>query len=211
MARSKASARTYHHGDLRTAILGAASELLREQGVDRISLRECARRVGVSHAAPYRHFANKEALVAALAAEGFDRLREAGAKAMVGLEDPVSRLHAYGVAYVRFALKHPERFRLMFTRAIDLSCTPGAAGAADDAYGLLRESVLAVVGETTEPEGAAVAFWALPHGLAMLALDGRIPAARVATAGAVERLTRACYAQAEVTFPGQDPHGRARR
>jgi AcrR family transcriptional regulator len=85
MARSKASARTYHHGDLRTAILGAASELLREQGVDRISLRECARRVGVSHAAPYRHFANKEALVAALAAEGFDRLREAGAKAMVGL------------------------------------------------------------------------------------------------------------------------------
>jgi AcrR family transcriptional regulator len=193
-ARSTAKAHAYHHGDLRTALLAAASEVLREHGVDGISLRECARRVGVSHAAPYRHFATKEALVAALAVEGFGWLRDWGAKAMVGKDDPLERLHAYGVAYVRFALKHPDRFRLMFAHATDLSCDPGAEAAAGGAYGLLRECVLAVVGETKDLDYATLAFWSVPHGLAMLILDGRIPKAQVATAQAVEGLTRGCLA-----------------
>lgn len=196
MAKSSAKPRkprTYHHGDLRAAVLDAAAEMLREQGVDGVSLRECARRVGVSHAAPYRHFPTKEDLVAALAVQGFGWLREWGDEAMEGLVDPRERLDAYGVAYVRFAVKHPDHFRIMFTRAIDLSRAPGSE-AAGRAYDLLRECVAAVVGETDDSDGAAAAFWALPHGLAMLILDGRIPKERVATAKAVEGLARACFA-----------------
>src|SRR5690349_9700618 len=96
---------TYHHGNLRPALLRAAGKMLEKQGPAGVSLREASRRAGVSHAAPYRHFADREALLAELAAEGFEMLAEA------------LRGHAgrdMGEAYVRFALEHPQRFRLMF-------------------------------------------------------------------------------------------------
>jgi AcrR family transcriptional regulator len=111
-------AKGYHHGDLRVALLASAAELLDEGGPEAVSLRECARRAGVSHAAPYRHFATKEALLLALAEEGFDGLAAAGDEAMRRVRDPRERLDAYGVAYVHFALEHPARFRLMFAGAL---------------------------------------------------------------------------------------------
>src|SRR4051812_47242054 len=97
-----AMAKAYHHGDLRTALLASAAELLDEGGAEAVSLRECGRRAGVSHAAPYRHFPTKEALLIALSDEGFTWLANLGEAAMRGIRGARARLDAYGVAYVRF-------------------------------------------------------------------------------------------------------------
>src|SRR5258708_321301 len=96
---------TYHHGDLPAALLKAAGKALEQKGIASLSLRDAARRAGVSHNAPYRHFPHREALLAALAAEGFALLAER----LRGRQGP-----ELGVAYVQFALQHPQRFRLMF-------------------------------------------------------------------------------------------------
>lgn len=186
----------YHHGDLRAALLRSAVEVLRERGVAGLSLRECARRAGVSHAAPYRHFENKSALMVAIAAQGFRWLVERGEAAMEGLTDPRERLDAYGIAYVAFALAHPEHHRLMFASELD----PTAASAkdledSDAAFRLLERLTANVVGPDEDSLLAAVAFWSLVHGLSMLILDGRIPAEHVASPEQVESLTRATFAQ----------------
>lgn len=189
---------SYHHGDLRTALLASAAELLDEGGTEAVSLRECARRAGVSHAAPYRHFATKEALLLALADEGFTWLADAGRAAMRGIRGARARLDAYGAAYVRFALEHPARFRLMFAAPFGGGATwkEGHEGtsAGGSAYALLREAVHAVVGDVEDLDAAAAAYWALPHGLAMLVLDGRIPREAVPDAAAAERLARDSFA-----------------
>jgi len=99
---------SYHHGELRPALLRAAARILEKEGRDAISLRDLARRAGVSHNAPYRHFADRQALLAALAEEGFALLAAA-------LQGKPWREQA---AYLRFALANPERFRLMFTRPV---------------------------------------------------------------------------------------------
>jgi AcrR family transcriptional regulator len=105
----------YHHGDLRTALIRSAAALVNDRGLAGVSLREVARRAGVSHAAPYHHFSSKESLLAALAAEGFADLDAALARAESRAgADPRARLEALGVAYVRFALAKPEMFRAMF-------------------------------------------------------------------------------------------------
>ncbi|MCB9629814.1 MAG: TetR/AcrR family transcriptional regulator [Sandaracinaceae bacterium] len=189
----------YHHGDLHTELLTAAVDVARERGIEGLSLRECARRLGVSHAAPYRHFEDKNALLLALAEQGFTWLTSAGQRAMEGLDDPRARLDAYGVAYVRFAVEHPIHFRLMFTRELE---TPGpkraddaapdkASAAPNDAFGLLVGAASAAFERDGEEALlASVAAWSIPHGLAMLILDGRIPPEHVATTEAVEQLAR---------------------
>jgi AcrR family transcriptional regulator len=183
----------YHHGDLRAALLQAAAEALAEHGVGGLSLRDCARRVGVSHAAPYRHFASKEALLGALALQGFAWLTAAGRAAMAEESTALGRLHAYGRAYVRFAIDEPERFRLMFASPFSFECddeTPDAA-AADEAYALLRDAAAAVSAAGVDADVAAVRYWSRPHGLAMLVLDGRIPAERVADEASFAALVEA--------------------
>ena len=146
---------TYHHGDLRGALLRAAAKTLEKQGVDRLSLRQLARKAGVSHGAPYRHFPDRAALLAALAQDGFDRLRERLAS---------SRGRAIGEAYVAFALEHPQRFRLM------------SGERSRETYAVLLEAFRARQ-EVPDPERAAAAAWALVHGLASLLLDGQFPQA----------------------------------
>ena len=106
---------TYHHGTLRAAVLSAAGKLIEKEGLAGLSIREAARRAGVSHNAPYRHFPDRDALLAALATEGFSELEKF-------LEGRTGR--AMGEAYVRFALAHPNRFRLMFGGQLDLQSTP---------------------------------------------------------------------------------------
>lgn len=133
---------TYHHGELRPALLRAAAKILESEGREAISLRDLARRAGVSHAAPYRHFADREALFAALAEEGF---------ALLAAELEGKPRQAQAVAYVRFALANPGRFRLMFTRPVPAT---------------LRRFV--------EGDAAAHATWALVHGLAELLLSGQL-------------------------------------
>ena len=151
---------TYHHGNLRAALLRAAGKRLEKQGIGALSLREAARRAGVSHNAPYRHFTRREALLAALAAEGFEIL----GKEMRGRSG-----RRMGEAYVRFALRHPQRFRLMFGGHIALEKYPQLRAAASSAFDQLQA---AFSGYSVEPRVAAAAAWSLVHGLSHLILDG---------------------------------------
>lgn len=164
----------------------AAVAEIADKGLHGLSLRECARRAGVSHAAPYRHFADKDALLLAIAREGFERLVAAGRGAMQGRDDPRARLDAYGIAYVRFAVEHPSHFRVMFTSELD-EPDPDTQAAADRAFALLVDSAAEVVGPEAA-ELAGVAFWTVPHGLAMLMLDGRMPPEHTATPEAAAAL-----------------------
>lgn len=173
MSTSRRRKATYHHGDLRSALLRATAEVLEKQGLEAITLRDVARRAGVSHNAPYRHFTDRNALLAALAEDGF---RDLG-KALEG--KPGIRM---GEAYVRFGLAHPARFRLMFGGSLQLRDHPALRDASDFAYQALLRAVRARQ-EVPDPEIAAAAAWSLVHGLANLLLDGHFESA---TRGGVE-------------------------
>lgn len=190
---TKSRKRTYHHGDLRAALLAAAVELIHERGLNGLSLRECARRAGVSHAAPYRHFEDKNALLLAIAHEGYEGLADAGEAAMAGVTDPRARLDAYGVAYVRYAVGHPVHHRVMFTSEMPKLPAKDQANRTR-AFTLLVETAAAVVGPE-QAEVAAVATWSLTHGLSMLILDNRIPADKISSPAQIEELARAVIAQ----------------
>lgn len=172
----------------------AAVEVIAERGLQGLSLRECARRAGVSHAAPYRHFADKEALLRAISLQGFEWLTGAGRAALEGIEDPKARLDAYGGAYVRFAVEHPVHHRVMFSA--DLGPDPKQdIGHESDAFGLLLECAEAVVGPEGDATIAALAAWSLTHGLSMLILDGRIPKEHIQSPEDVAKLARSVLEQ----------------
>jgi AcrR family transcriptional regulator len=173
----------YHHGDLRRALLKAAERLVIREGPAQVSIRAIAREAGVSHAAPYHHFADREALLAAVAGSGFDRLRTAMqvAAGAGGPADPLSRLQAAGIAYVRFAVANPEIYRLMFSGLLaDRSRYPDLEASTEAAFGVL----LALLGDQGRAKGrearpgadtlpaVATATWSLVHGLAFLLIDG---------------------------------------
>jgi AcrR family transcriptional regulator len=162
---------TYHHGDLRSALLRAAGELLEKHGVEALSLREAARRAGVSHSAPYRHFADRSSLLAALAAQGFEDLRED-----IGKRAERDR----GQGYVEFALGRPQCFRLMFGGAVRFDDYPELRAQADASYADLQR--FAGFGE--DAPLAAAAAWALVHGLVHLMLEGHFDAAQRSSGGA---------------------------
>src|SRR5471032_759222 len=106
--------RPYHHGDLRASLLAAAAAWLDERGAESLTLRELARAAGVSHAAPYHHFAGRDELLAGVAEHAFDRLGDALARAAAQAANPGQALLDIGEAYVREAVAHPAQFRLMF-------------------------------------------------------------------------------------------------
>ncbi|MFH8283740.1 TetR/AcrR family transcriptional regulator [Streptomyces antibioticus] len=164
----------YHHGDLRAACLRAARELLEEDGSAGLSLRAVARRAGVSATAPYRHYADREALVSAVAAEGYRELAQDLAAAHPAPSTP-DDLAAVAVAYVRFALDHPALFRAMFAEPCDPTSEERvAATAAISQYvqGIVRDAF-----PGADDTGAlATTVWALVHGLAFLHLDGKLDA-----------------------------------
>ena len=165
----------YHHGDLRAALLAAGLRLLATRDADGLSLREMARAVGVSATSVYRHFPDKTALMAALAREGLDRLALAQAAAAADVtQGCAASFAATGRAYVRFALANPALFRLIFTSSARLQATGEA-----EALRMLRANVAArlpVDAGADRIEVAALRAWALVHGLAMLMLDGQMPA-----------------------------------
>jgi AcrR family transcriptional regulator len=173
MSTSRRRPRSYHHGDLPTSILRAAGEILEKEGLEAVTLREVARRAGVSHNAPLRHFPDREGLLAALAGEGF---RELGEAQRVATETGGPR--GLGESYVRFALAHPQRFRLMFGGRVAISSHPALKAAAMTTFDSVVKAMAARV-PGPGARDAAVAAWSLVHGLALLLLDDRIaPAAR---------------------------------
>src|SRR4051812_3815903 len=114
--KSETSPREYHHGNLRSAVLKAAWQLLKKQGLRELTLREVARKVGVTHAAPYHHFKDREALLDAMALEAFGELAEAMRRAQEGVSEPSAQLASCGRAYIDFARARPERVEVMFRR-----------------------------------------------------------------------------------------------
>ena len=169
----------YHHGDLRGALLKAARIILEEQGPRALTLREAARRAGVSHAAPRYHFASLRVFMADCAATGFDELAEhltrAWAKAD-GDSDPEAGLSEMGMAYVLFAMRNRAVFRLMFDRDTYAAPTPILNTSGERAYSVLVSGVTAL-DPTVAPERIALAvstLWSLVHGFATLILEGKI-------------------------------------
>jgi AcrR family transcriptional regulator len=175
MAREKT--KPYHHGELREALVAAGRKLLEEQGLRGFTLRECARRAEVSHAAPAHHFASIDDLLAEIATRGYRELvavmeaeaRRAGA-------EPTARLVGQGVGYMAFAAAHPALFQLMFNREASRFETPGLAAAAKQSYHLHLAAVDAVVPSASAEARKRLAdfAWSTMHGFITLVLEGQI-------------------------------------
>ncbi|MDZ3832583.1 MAG: TetR/AcrR family transcriptional regulator [Sphingopyxis sp.] len=165
---------SYHHGDLRAAVIAAGMARL-ARGDDReLGLRALARDVGVSATALYRHFPDKEALLDALADEGLRRLGALQAQAWLKAGGGSAGFLAAGIAYVRFAHDEPALFRLSFTRQMPERAADAGGDGGDVAYNLLRAGIGEALPGAADPERAALHAWSLVHGLAMLILDKRI-------------------------------------
>lgn len=171
---------SYHHGDLRAAVLDQAARQINADGVEPLSLRELARRAGVSHAAPAHHFGDRRGLLTVLAAQGFGLLADA-------LATEGADFRNAGVAYVRFALAHPAHFAVMFRTDL-LDTEDGSLRAAQArAFGSL------IGGATGRSPGrsrddTALAAWSLMHGFASLWLDGALAGSRLAAGRDAEEL-----------------------
>lgn len=172
-------ARPYHHGDLKRVVIETAQEMLREEKGWQFTLREVARRAGVSHAAPYKHFPDKSALLAELATLGFDELREEVARA---LERPQrsarAEFLAAAKAYINFGTVNPSLYRLMFSADVDKTAFPRLDEAGASAFaaltGILERGQSSGAFKKQPVRGQAAAAWALVHGFTMLAIDGQL-------------------------------------
>ena len=194
MARSaraaKKPARPYHHGNLRRGLLDEALATIRAEGVDGLTLREIGARLGVSRSALYRHFADKRALLAAVATEGFRTLRQQLTAAWEEGGRGPAAFDAMGVAYVGFAIANPSHYRVMFGGSLDpleseadlAAEAAGAFRALVDALGALQRDAI-VRGDDTEQMARFV--WAVVHGVAMLGINGQLR-----EPGTVETLVR---------------------
>jgi AcrR family transcriptional regulator len=202
MARKTRPKPAYHHGDLRRALIEAALQILTEEQNWKFSLREVARRAGVSHNAPYNHFADKRDLLAEVAALGFAMLRSKLLSAGVRSDRPEDVFVRMGVAYVRFGTQNPAQYRLMFgselfapdgTRpeAVERASALSRAALRDAVAECARTGV--VPGLRDDPqraELAVMAAWSMVHGLASGRIDGYAPRAMIDLPGAVEQVAR---------------------
>ncbi len=159
--------RPYHHGELAPTLREAARAILEEEGLAALSLRSVARRAGVSHAAPYRHYPSREALLADVASDGLTQLRNEIAQAAAVPGDRAERIVLIGGAYLRFASRHAGLLRLMFGSELpNRADFPGLA----EATALIGEDIGVALGDPA----AGLAAWAAMHGLALLILENVI-------------------------------------
>ena len=182
----------YHHGNLREALLKAALRLISEVGPTAFTLREVARRAGVSHNAPYRHFRDRDELMAAVSTEGYGELSRTMRDAVKQKSSSLARLKQAGLAYVKFALRHPEHFTVMFdapaSKPSEKLCFnpskmkvkyPEAAEAAEESFRTLMTLVEACqrdgVLRAGDSKELALLAWSMVHGIAKLAITGRFP------------------------------------
>ncbi|MGD2132145.1 MAG: TetR/AcrR family transcriptional regulator [Maricaulaceae bacterium] len=183
-AAAAAKKGAYHHGDLKNALLRAAEELLNESDAETLSLRAVARKAGVSAAAPYHHFASKEELLSALAAEGFRSKTEAMLAEAAKYDDPRDKMRALGVAYVRWARQHRGVYKISHGEGRYFRAEmPELVEASEKSYDMLMGHVEAVAALAGEPGKEldeetkyyiSTAGWALVHGLAELVADGAV-------------------------------------
>ncbi len=169
--------RSYHHGNLKSSLIEAGIQALQTVRPDELSLRQLAKDVGVSANAAYRHFADKEALLCALATEGFTRFAQAQAQAVAGVADAQERLKASGLAYVDFAMQHPSLYQLMFSRIDRAPQEPELALAASSGMSVLLEAASSLLQAPAHDERvrvAAAGCWSLVHGLSALAQGGQL-------------------------------------
>jgi AcrR family transcriptional regulator len=166
----------YHHGDLKTSLKQAALRLVRERGPKGFSLNEASRLAGVSVAAPYRHFDDKDALLAEIARDGYELLEREMRKSVEKADNLRDQLVDSGMAYLRFARNHTDYFNVMFHSGLDRSKYPDIERSAKAGLGVVLG--LAQQYERTQElaELRAVSAWALVHGLATLDHDGALSA-----------------------------------
>src|SRR5215469_4406965 len=171
--------KTYHHGNLREVLVDAAIQFIAEVGPSGFTLREVARRAGVSHNAPYRHFQDKEALLAAVATEGFRELTQAMLDSVKARTNARERLKSAGLAYVEFALRRPEHFTVMFDAPVSRDKHSALSEASQQAFATLVDFVRPCQEEVQLPSGDPLPFallaWSMVHGIAKLAIAGRLP------------------------------------
>lgn len=170
----------YHHGDLRAALIEEGLKLIDAGPADALSLRGIARKAGVSATAVYRHFPDKAALLGALCLEGHARMAAAFTAAMASAAPGIDAFNAMGRAYVHFALGHPSLFRLMMAKpTAPVPMPPPSEGAGADGMQILVNVIDGLSGAGTPQqvrEARRLKAWSLVHGLAMLMLDGQLPA-----------------------------------
>jgi AcrR family transcriptional regulator len=170
----------YHHGDLKNALIAAGIDVLAKEGVHGLSLRKVAQRAGVSHAAPYAHYADKQALIAAISTEGYRRLYDK----LLGVgerypDDPLRQLVEGAWAYVQFALQEPDHFKITFSGVIEKEqAYPAFVEMSRKSFALVVQIVAACqatgVLKPGPPELLTVSVWGLVHGLVSLLLEGQI-------------------------------------
>ena len=171
--------RPYHHGNLQEALLEAAISLISKVGPAGFTLREVARLAGVSHNAPYRHFRDKDALLAEVAAQGYRELAKTMEQSADRQKDALEGLKRAGLAYVSFALRRPEHFTVMFDATFSKDSHPSAAKAAEDAFSTLLRLVKNCQQKGLLPDRDDLDFallaWTMVHGIAKLAITQRLP------------------------------------
>ena len=176
VAKTTPKRSTYHHGDLKSALVDAALGLVAEKGPKGFTLSEAARRAGVSVAAPYRHFADKAHLLAAVAEQGFIALHRALLEGLGVTDDAGERVVECSRRYVAWAVAHPDHYRVMFGGDTDKDQNPGLLEASENTFGVLLEVIVgcqeAGVFPAGDPREVAGPMWSTVHGIASLAIGG---------------------------------------
>lgn len=176
-----ANKKPYHHGDLKNALIQAGIEILAQEGIAELSLRKVAQKAGVSHAAPYAHFADKQALIAAISTAGFRQLHEqVAAAAQTYADNPAQRLVETAWAYVQFARHDPDQFKIMFSSVLEKEKEyPDFVAMSQSNFQQVVAVIVACqqagILRTAAPELMAVTVWGAVHGLIALLLEGQIP------------------------------------
>jgi len=172
--------KNYHHGDLKNALIKAGVEILSKEGIDGLSLRKVAQRAGVSHSAPYSHFPDKQSLIAAISTEGFNQLySELDAAVLANSKNPKKQLQQGALAYLQFALKNTDTFKIMFSGALEMEKEyPAFVEISHRTFQRVVDVVKACqeagVMRATSAEMLAVTVWGQVHGIVSLALEGQI-------------------------------------
>ncbi len=165
----------YHHGQLREALIESALHILREKGIEALSLRNLAKATQVTQAAPYSHFRDKDELLAAIAETGFQRLALQMAEDATGQKDTQGRIEKLVSSYIRFAQENKPMFRLMFSRELaEMKRYPTLAMTAGKSYSLISAALSRRTAATEDALFMTVAIWSLCHGLTTLIIDDKI-------------------------------------